>query len=476
MTHLLTRRGVLKAAGVGAAMAAGPLGALATPLFMPSDSTSTGASRASRLEPGRRTRLAHGDLHNHSHLSDGSGRPELVYDSIRRAGLDFAALTDHSTFSWGAIGAVDPCPHTGPYEDGQSQECQSVAGMDEAAWELVRQLADAANHDHHFAAMRGFEWSSPFLGHVNVWFSERWIDPLHTAGIGPEGIGQHLHQNTGRLGEALQPPLDAALRANPVRTGMTPFYRWLTSDPATPGLGGGLDGLGGFNHPGREQGRFAYFAHAAAAARRIVSMEIFNRGEDYLFEGFADGQPSPLVECLNAGWRVGLIGVTDEHGTNWGFNPGKGRAGLWVPELTRAGVRQALERRAMFATREDGLRLDATASGRRMGGDVGPARGPDKSLVRFEVDVDRGPSWWGTPIEIQVLRPGTAFPEVVHVESATMRREDEPVISFEVPLDRADGEWVVLRVADPSKPNRQPGPAGHPCNNLGLAYSSPWWL
>jgi hypothetical protein len=59
-------------------------------------------------------------------------------------------------------------------------------------------------------------------------------------------------------------------------------------------------------------------------------MEMMNRREDYLFEGYRDGQPSPLVECLNAGWRVGLLGVTDEHGTDWGHPDGKGRAGLWV--------------------------------------------------------------------------------------------------------------------------------------------------
>ena len=470
----LTRRGLLKAAGAGALLATVPLGALADPLQMPSATTGTGASRSSRLFRG--TALTHGDLHNHSHLSDGTGSPELVYESIRAAGMDFAALTDHSTFSWGAIGAVDPCPHTQPYEHGESQECQSLAGMDEVAWEQVRQLADAANRDGSFAAIRGFEWSSPFLGHVNVWFSERWIDPLHTAGIGPEGIGQHLHQNAGPLGEALQPPADALLRANPLRTGMAPFYAWMNAAPSTPGLGGGLDGLAGFNHPGREQGRFSYFAYDPRMAERLVSIEIFNRGEDYLFEGFGDGQPSPLVECLNAGWRVGIIGVTDEHGTNWGFNPGKGRAGLWVRQLTREGVREALAQRRMFATREDGLRLDAAANGRRMGGGAGPARGPDRSLVRFEVDIERGPDHYGMPIEIQVLRPGTMFPEVVHVEPATLRRPDEPVIAFDVPLDPDGGDWVLLRVTDPARPNAQPGPAGHPCNNYALAYSSPWWL
>jgi hypothetical protein len=50
------------------------------------------------------------------------------------------------------------------------------------------------------------------------------------------------------------------------------------------------------------------------------------------------------------------------------------------------------------------------------------------------------------------------------------------VVRFAVPLDVADGEWVVLRVSDPTQPNATPGPAGHPCNDLGVAYTSPWWL
>jgi hypothetical protein len=38
------------------------------------------------------------------------------------------------------------------------------------------------------------------------------------------------------------------------------------------------------------------------------------------------------------------------------------------------------------------------------------------------------------------------------------------------------GDWVVLRVSDPAQPNGTPGPAGHPCDDFGGAYSSPWWL
>ena len=48
--------------------------------------------------------------------------------------------------------------------------------------------------------------------------------------------------------------------------------------------------------------------------------------------------------------------------------------------------------------------------------------------------------------------------------------------TFTGPLDAADGNWIVLRISDPSRPNPSPGPSGHPCNDWGVAYSSPWWL
>jgi hypothetical protein len=470
----ISRRNLLKAgAAAGALLMAQPVGALARGLG-PSPEFAT--DRGSRLFP-HGTRLAHADLHNHTHLSDGAGDPMNAFESMRSAGLDVAALTDHATLSWGAVGVADPCSAIDNPTDGQRSDCQSVVGLDEAGWELTRELADAANDPDAFTAIRGFEWTSPILGHINVWFSSRWIDPLHTAGVGPAGFGQHLHQNMPGIGPALQPAVDTVLRTNPARVGMELFYRWLNESPDTPVLGGGLDGIAGFNHPGREPGRFEYFAYSAAVRERIVSMEILNRRDDYLFEGYFDGQPSPLVECLNAGWRVGLLGVTDEHGNDWGYPDGKGRAGLWVPELTRDGVRTAMENRHFYATNLRGLRLDAaarvgTAPPIRMGGVLDHASGP----VTFTLDVDRGPEWADQPLEIQVLRPGTEFPEVVHVEEVRAGSGDTSIIRFTVPLDAADGDWVVLRVADPTGTNNQLGPDGHPCNNLAIAYASPFWL
>jgi hypothetical protein len=254
------------------------------------------------------------------------------------------------------------------------------------------------------------------------------------------------------------------------------FYDWLLRRPGAGELGGGGDGLVGFNHPNREPGVFDDFAFDERIADRMVTLELFNRREDYLFKNLADGMPSPLVACLNAGWRVGIIGTTDEHGTEWGTEDGKGRAGVWLRGLQRRGVRQALLDRRVFGTREAGLRLAATADGVPMGGTIPERRG----RVAFALDLDLGPERAGMPISVQVLRPGTEVPEVADVIAGEAARPGiQPgarPLRFDVQLDPDDGDWVVLRISDPETPSDAPAPFDHPSNDWGLAYTSPWWF
>ncbi|HVL90580.1 MAG TPA: twin-arginine translocation signal domain-containing protein, partial [Actinomycetota bacterium] len=419
-----SRRDFLKgAAAAGAMLLTRPLGALSSPLG-PSPAFAT--ERASRLFGGRW--LAHADLHNHTLLSDGSGNASLAFDSMRAAGLDVAALTDHSTLSWGMPQSV--C-------NGQ-KDCQGLAGINEGSWELTRVLADQANVDGSFVAIRGFEWSSPTLGHINVWGSERWMDPLHTGGAGTgEGAAQFAHDEADLPAEQMA-ALDAIVKASPAQgAGMALFYDWLLAQPAHPGLGGGADGLAGFNHPGREPGRFTNFRLDPRMRGRMSSLEVFNRNEDYLFEGTDSIAISPINECLNAGWRVGLLGVTDEHGTNWGYPDGKGRAGLWVTSLTRHGVAEAIRARRFFSTRLRGLRLDASANGHPMGAEFAHTSGP----ITFRLDIDRGAAWTGTALKVSVLRSGATMPAIQHVADVVVPGPADPVIEFTVDVDRADGDW-----------------------------------
>ncbi|MGH3980076.1 MAG: CehA/McbA family metallohydrolase [Pseudonocardiaceae bacterium] len=377
----------------------------------------SGAQRSSRITRG--TVLVHADLHNHTLLSDGDGDPEAAFPSMRDAGLDVAALTDHAIRG---ASVDEPDPSWWP-----------EIGLDRAGWRRTGELATAHDRPGEFTAIRGFEWSHPHLGHVNAWFTDDFTD------IATDGA-------------------------------MTEFYEWLTSagrDAGRSGIGA-APGLAGFNHPGREPGCFADFGYQAAAAGQLVSLEMFNRTEDYLFEGVARGATSPLVACLDAGWRTGLLGVSDEHGADWGFQEGKGRAGLWVTGLSRAGVAEAMRARRFFATRVSGLRVDATANGARMGSALRHRDG----AVEFALDVDRGSGWAGRPLQVQLLRPDAPVPAVADVVS--MRCGE--VARFDVLLDLADGGWVVLRIADPAAPNGTPGPRGHPANNHAVAYTSPWFL
>lgn len=382
----------------------------------PTARTVSGAARSSGLGGGEV--VVQADLHNHTLFSDGAGEPAEAFASMRAAGLDVAALTDHATLvaPWLAAAARG--------EAGLPPGVRPARGMHPSAWPRAAELADDADEPGSFVAIRGFEWTAPTLGHINVWFSESYTEVEHPHQVGP-------------------------------------FFAWFTGDLAQ-------GSLAGFNHPGREPGRFEDFAFVPAARDRLVSLEMFNRYDDYLFEGVRDGRPSPLSACLDAGWRPGLSGVTDEHGDDWGFPEGKGRAGLWVREHSRAGVREALAARRFYATCVSGLRVDATANGVRMGSVLTHRAGP----VRFRVDVDRGASWEGRPLQVQVLRPGGEVPEVVEV----LECRSGEVVEVVVDLALDDGPWVVLRIADPAGTNTTPGPVGHAANNRGVAYTSPWFL
>ncbi|MCX6464251.1 MAG: hypothetical protein NTW05_11770 [Pseudonocardiales bacterium] len=414
-------------------------------------------SRASRVVPGSGERLLQADLHNHTLLSDGAGRAEDAFASMRDAGLDVAAVTDHA-----AVGKLqgDLC-----------QGCAGAVGIDESEWRRIGALADAANEGGAFVAMRGFEWSSPTLGHVNVWGSRTWTDPLATGGIGAATTAAALvHAGGDPLPGPVATLVDRLLRRSPEnRASMAGFYEWLRASPDRPLTGGGADALAGFNHPGREAGRFGFFTYDPRLADRIVSLEMFNRGEDYLFEQTDAGAPSPLVECLDAGWRVGLLGVTDEHGTDWGVRDGLGRTGLWARSTDRAGVREAMARRRFFATRERALRLDASANGVPMGGRVDHDRG-DLALV---LDVDGGTEWLGRTVRVQVLQTGRPMPTVVDERDVVLA--DAP-LELTVPIDRADGGWVVLRVTDPALPADPRATGPYAAAGSALAYASPFFL
>ncbi|MGH9103671.1 MAG: CehA/McbA family metallohydrolase [Acidimicrobiales bacterium] len=372
-----------------------------------------GTRRRSTLLP--ELTLVHADLHNHTLLSDGAGDPADAFASMRREGLDVAAITDHLTVGPTVLGRLG---------------LAGKGSLDRAGWAQLAELADAANDEGTFVALRGFEWSHRRLGHVSVWDSTGLARPC---------------------------PDDESLPA---------LWQWLLTS------GDARHALAGFNHPGgRGTARFGGFHFEQALVERMVGLELFNKADDYLFEG-AGQEGSPLVDCLARGWRPALLGVSDEHGSAWGAPEGKGRSGLWVSELSRWGVREALLSRRTFATRAKGLRLAVTVGGVPMGDVLRHSRGD----VEIDVDVDMGPGSAGRPLSIQVLRPAERMPAVAAAVDAHVPGPEERPVRLHVELDAGEGAWAVVRVSDPSQPADPRADAQYARLGRTVAYASPVWL
>jgi len=385
-------------------------------------STSTDGWRRSRLEP-TGPFLVVGDLHNHTTLSDGRGDPEAAFRQMREAGLDVAALTDHASIP--REQREDLGLHQYPDDDALAVARMMPRSFDDEGWRRTGELAESFDVPGTFTALRGFEWTEPWLGHVNVWFSDDWID------VGTPGS-------------------------------MAGLFAFLAEHEPKA--------LFGYNHPGREGGRHEEFAlprDPAELPARMVALEAFNRADDYLFG--LGGAASALVACLDAGWRPGLIGCSDEHGSSFGL-AGRGRTGIWVHDHSREGVREALGARRTFATREVDLRLDATLDGVRMGSALPPA-----GEVELAVDL-AGSRYEGRAVDLQVLASATttggASPEVAVLERIPAVVGDVTRADITVP---ADAGWLLVRVADPARGYGGSAPAGHPASTWAVAYTSPWF-
>lgn len=380
---------------------------------VPGELDAWGTNRRSALVPGRF--LVHADLHNHTRISDGAGEPELAYASMRRSGLDVAAVTDHL---WAT--------------DGGSVFTRRSHGLDDEGWQRLNKIVGESDAPGSFVALRGFEWSDSTLGHVNVWFSDSFVAPRRDS-----------------------------------RNGMADLWNWMQEHS------GSERSLASFNHPGgRGTIRFADFRHQSSLQDRVVGLEMFNKLDDYLLEGIDLGQPSPLVHCLGRGWTPGLIGVSDEHGDDWGVPEGKGRTGLWVKELTAGGVWEALTRRACFATREKGMRLAVVVRcGTRvveMGGVASDCTGP----AEMHVDIELGRRWADKELTLEVLSPGPLVPSVAARGSVVLGSRGELQTTLEpFPLD----EWGVLRVSDPAVAGDRRGGGLPLAPGRSIAYSSPIW-
>lgn len=276
-------------------------------------------------------RLVWGDLHGHTHLSDGTGRPDDYFRYAKEvARLDVVALTDHD--HWGTHPLV----------------------LDPEATRRVFETTDTAEEPDRFVTIPGYEWTSWLHGHRHVLY----FDPVGVT-PGPE-IFSAIDAATDRPDE-----LWAALRDRNVLT----FAHHSAGDPVAT------------NWRFRPDPELEPVTEIASVHGQSESME--------MPMPVSGGLPGWFVlDTLLAGYRLGFIGSGDSHDGHPGLPQLAGGlgglAGLFVDRLDRGAVKETLRRRHTFAT--NGIRpfLEVSIDDVPMGGTLIARDREHRLRVRYE--------------------------------------------------------------------------------------------
>ncbi len=233
-----------------------------------------------------------GNLHAQTNCSDGAGPPSYAYAVARANGLHFLGLSDQAD------------------------------QLSAAEWEVLGRAAEMATQEGAFVGLRGFEWTHPEAGHLNVFSTEDFIS----------------HQD-------------------PQGSTLSDFYTWLASRPGA---------IAQFNHPGGYEGDFDSFAYHAPADGLVLLQEVGNgTGSNYqIFE-------AQYLQSLQAGWHVGPANNADTHTADWGADTTH-RTSVLAPNLTKADLLSAMRAGRVFATEDANLALALRADEAWMGSIVPP--------------------------------------------------------------------------------------------------------
>ncbi len=258
-----------------------------------------------------------GDLHSHTgHSFDGVGAG--VFDYARRvSGLDFHAMTDHSS---------------GPAREGFTR------GLGPHVWEEYTAAADAHHAPGEFVTLHAYEASFPApWGHHNVYFRGA-PGPL----LSPSQV--------------TLPELWAALTAGEALTiphHTNKFPQPLAWDEDEPALRRNFE---------------IYSAHGLS--------EAYDPGHPLAFEqsGFTNRSASARTgisaqDAWMRGLRLSTIAASDDHRSQPG-KPHWGLAAVRAPELTREAVFDALHARRTYGTTGQRILLDFRVNDAPMGSEI----------------------------------------------------------------------------------------------------------
>jgi len=242
----------------------------------------------------------YGNLHSHTLYSDGTGFPAEAYTWARdTAGFDFYVVTDHAE------------------------------QITQAEWDDIGVQAGLFNHEGEFVALRGFEWSHPILGHINVFGTDDYTDRYDTSTL-------------------------------------ESFYAWVDA----------RDALAQFNHPARIESFFNDFAYDEALADNICLYETGNgpSGNNDLvhYERY------PIA--LDRGWKLAPANNQDNHAL-YAFS---NRTVIISPELSEEALYDALRARRVYSSDDPDMRVIFKQGKHWMGETVENCG----ETVRFDVAVE----------------------------------------------------------------------------------------
>lgn len=220
-------------------------------------------------------------------------------------------------------------------------------------WEILKAMAASFNDEGRFVAFSAVEWTQPFIHHLNVYFR----------------------------GD------DEAYCAHPACRRSEDFYSYYG-----PRVIAG-EAAAHVNHPADPIHRIPWNEMDDTITTSVEVWNSASEGSQELLFGGA-------LWALRAGFRLGMIGVSDDHHTQ--LRPpliGTGLTGCHADALTRADLLAALRARRCFATNGERIRLDLSLGGTPMGGER-DARLGDRLEARVEVLAT------ATPVTVEIVRNG----------------------------------------------------------------------
>jgi|GEM_PF-293499 len=361
-----------------------------------------------------------GALHEHSGYSDGAPhtQPRDYFAAGIAKGLDFVGGAEHSDNEHLPATVNTDCASVMLADCLISDDDRAVDSM--RKWAATLEQARSSSSET-FTGFRGFEWTSDRFGHISVYFSRNTINAKAGLGYG---------------------------------VSMEPFWQWFSRRPE---LQGGSDGLGVFNHPGREDQLHQFLPDSAyafndlelvpSAVDRMVGIEVFGKGSRY--EG-CDPAVCPsaswYAHALDKGWKVGAVGSEDHHSIRWGDGD-LPKTVLIARDRSEGSLREAMLNRRMYAVAQhhNHLRFDFRINGETMGSELGGLLG---STMPVQVVVNAGQQ---DVAAIQLVSNGNTL--IAHTAGNTF----SGVITV-----AADERWYFVRLLD--------------ANGQPIGYSSPIWV